>query len=119
MFSAAWALIDLAAITLVALSADTYITITSSIVIPILTTFGVLFWQGIRRYRQEKRAEPVAVRTVAIDEMESLARMLRETIKQKDHDYTECLQRLESCQSWRMDHVKICPLFGARRDTRT
>lgn len=109
---------NLIALRLVAISTDGWVAIIVGIVGPMFTTFAVLFYKSLQQLRREQKAEPVAVRTVAIDEMEALSRMWRETLRQKNADYEECHQQLESCQKRWWDHIRMCPLLGGNRDPR-
>lgn len=103
---------DLTAVMIVALSADTYITVITSVVVPLLTTFGVLFWRATRTFVRERREAPIRERTVAMGEMESLTRMYSESLKQARLDEQECRAELDTCRGWQREHIQICPLFG-------
>ena len=102
----------------VAITADAWVAIIVGIIGPTFTAFSVLFYKALAQLRRERKAAPTHDRTVAWDEMESLARMYNESLKQTRLDEQECRAELDTCRGWQRDHIKICPLFGGSRGSR-
>jgi len=78
----------------------------------------VLGTNALKKMRNEKAEVPLRERTVAAEEAETAVRVMSATINNLRSDRDDYRTRLEGCEHWRVDHMRVCPMGKLGRSGR-